>query len=137
MKKGVRNKIIMLVETPAEAENAPLILNAVSIPESARPLCDTWGNFINPLKAIEQNHGNNFIRVFIYGFEGRFYFGYQLKLKKLIREKRAKVFDISYDTEENARKEARDELTSLATEAKLGKVFITFDKICYNQKELF
>jgi hypothetical protein len=127
----------MVVETPAEIDNAPLVFNAVSIPESARQLCDIWGNFINPLKTIEQNHGNDFIKIFIYGFEGRFYFGYQLKLKRVIREKRANISDVPIDTEEKARKAARDELTSLATETKLQKVFTTFDKICYNQPELF
>jgi hypothetical protein len=127
----------MVVETPVEIENTPLVFNAVSIPESARPLCDIWGNFNSPMKTIEQNHGNNFIKVFIYSFESRFYFGYQLRLEKLIREKRANVSDIFYGTEEGARKAARDELTSLATETKLRKVFITFDIICYNQPELF
>jgi hypothetical protein len=127
----------MVVETPAEIENAPLVFNAVSIPEAARQLCDIWGNFINPVKIIEQNHGNNFIKIFIYGFESRFYFGYQLKLEKLIREKKANVSDVFYDTEEKARKAARNELTSLTTETKLRKVFIEFDKICYNQPELF
>jgi hypothetical protein len=127
----------MIVETPTEIENAPVVFNAISIPESARPLCDIWGNFINPLKTIEQKHGNNFIKVFIYDFESRFYFGYQLKLEKLVREKKANVSDLSHDTEEKARKAARDELTGLATETKLKKVFITFDKICYNQPELF
>jgi hypothetical protein len=127
----------MVVETPAEIDNAPLVFNAVSIPESARPLCDIWGNFINPLKTIEQNNGNNFIKIFIYAYEGCFYFGYQLKLKKLIREKRANISDIPIDTEEKARKAAKNELTNIVTEEKLQKVFISFDKICYNQPELF
>lgn len=127
----------MVVETPAEIENTPLVFNTVSLPESARQHCDIWGNFINPLKTIEQNHGNNFIKVFIYSFESRFYFGYQLKLEKLIREKKANISDIPYDTEEKARKAVRDELTRLVTETKLKKAFITFDKICYNQPELF
>jgi hypothetical protein len=127
----------MVVETPAEIDNAPLVFNAVSIPESARPLCDIWGNFVHPLKTIEQNHGNDFIKIFIYSFESRFYFGYQLKLKRVIREKKANVSDIPIDTEEKTRKAARDELTSLVTETKLQKVFISFDKICYNQPELF
>jgi hypothetical protein len=127
----------MTVETPVEIENAPLVFNAVSIPESARPLCDIWGNFVNPLKTIEQNHGNNFIKVFIYGFESRFYFGYQLKLEKLIREKKANVFDVFYDTEENAWKAARYGLIGVATETKLRKALVDFDKICYNQPELF
>jgi hypothetical protein len=127
----------MVVETPAEIESTPLVFNAVSIPESAWQLCDIWGNFTNPLKTIEQNHGNNFIKIFIYGFKERFYFGYQLKLKKLIREKKANVSDVFYNTEEKARIAAKDELTGLATETKLRKVFIMFDKICYNQPELF
>jgi hypothetical protein len=127
----------MVVETPAEIENTPLVFNTVSLPESARQHCDIWGNFINPLKTIEQNHGNNFIKVFIYSFESRFYFGYQLKLEKLIREKKANISDIPYDTEEKVRKAVRDELTRLVTETKLKKAFITFDKICYNQPELF
>jgi hypothetical protein len=127
----------MVIETPVDFENAPIVFNAVSIPESARQFCDIWGNFINPIKTIEQNHTNNFIKVFIYGFESRFYFGYQLKIKKVIREKRANIADVPIDTEEKARKAARDELTTIVREEKLQKVFITFDKMCYNQPELF
>jgi hypothetical protein len=127
----------MVVETPAEIENVPLVFTAVSIPEAARPLCDIWGNFIKPIKTIEQNHGNDFIKIFIYDFESRFYFGYQLKLKKVIREKRGNIADIPIDTEEKTRKAAKDELINLVMETKLQKVFISFDKICYNQPELF
>jgi hypothetical protein len=135
--KGGGNSKMTVKETPVEIENAAPIFNPVSIPEAARPLCDTWGNFKNPLKAIEENHGLNFIKIFIYGYDTRFYYGYQLKLDKMIREKKANITERGENTEERARKAARNELINLTTETKLRKMFICFDRICYNQPELF
>jgi hypothetical protein len=127
-----------MIETPVEYEDIPQISGTIEIPEAARGLCDTWGNFQNePVKIIEENHGGNFIKIIIYKYETGFYYGFQLKLDKVIRQKIANIKDTPIDTEEKARRAARYELTGLTSEAKLRRVFIKFDKICYNQPELF
>ncbi len=126
----------MIVEIPVE--NPPPVIETVKIPEYARPWCDKWGNIKKePGKTIEENHGPNFIKVFIYRAGEGFYFGYQLKIKKLILQKQANIRDIPHETEEKARLAAREELIRLTSEKKIKEVFITFDKICYNQPELF
>jgi hypothetical protein len=128
----------METETLAENEVSPAVIETVTIPEAARPFCDAWGNFLKePLKTIEENHDGNFINVFIYEHEKLFYFGYQLKLGKIIRQKKAAIFDRPLETIDTARRAAQDELKSFVSERKLKKVFIYFDKICYNQPELF
>jgi len=100
--------------------------------------CDKNGNFcIDPVKTIQENHNSDFIKVFIYKTESGFYYGYQLKLKKLVLEKPGNISNIPYETEEKARYATRDELLSLITEKQLKKAFLMFDKVCYNQPELF
>jgi hypothetical protein len=112
--------------------------DAVTVPESACNYCDTWGNFTKqPVKTIEENRDKNFIKVFIYKHEKHFYYGYQLKLEKVIRQKKANIFDPPLETEEKAMIAARKDLIALTSEKKLNKIFISFEKICYNQPELF
>jgi hypothetical protein len=125
-----------MIETPIE--NAQSVIGVIEIPDFARPYCDIWGNFnIEPFKTIEEIHGSNFIKVFIFKIDKQFFYGYQLKIDKVVRQKTANINDSSYGTEAAARIAARNELTGLTSEAKLRRVFITFDKICYNQPELF
>ncbi|GHU66519.1 hypothetical protein FACS189447_07550 [Spirochaetia bacterium] len=128
----------MNTETLIENEVSPAVVETVNIPEAARPFCDAWGNFtMNPLKTIEENHDGNFINVFIYQYENCFYYGYQLKLNKIIKQKKASVFDPPIEAEEKARRAAQEDLKRLVSERKIKKVFLYFDKICYNQPELF
>ncbi len=126
----------MIVESPVE--NSPSVIESAKIPEYARPWCDTWGNIKKePLKTIEENHGPDFVKIFVYQAGPGFYFGYQLKLKKLILQKQANIRDVPFESDEKARRAARDELLSLADEKKIIREFVMFDKICYNQPELF
>jgi|LSPZ01.1.fsa_nt_gi hypothetical protein len=126
----------MIVESPVE--NSPPVIESAKIPEYARPWCDTWGNIKKePLKTIEENHGPDFVKIFVYQAGPGFYFGYQLKLKKLILQKQANIRDVPFESDEKARRAARDELLSLADEKKIIREFVMFDKICYNQPELF
>ena len=125
----------MIVETPVE--NPPPVIG-LQIPEYARPYCDTWGNFkIEPVKTIEESHGLNFIKVMIYMVNHGYYYGYQLKINKIILQKQANIKDQPEETENSARLAARNELQNIVTEKKINDIFIMFDKICYNQPELF
>jgi hypothetical protein len=126
----------MTLETPVE--NAAPVIEAVEIPEYARPYCDSWGNIKKePVKVLEEHHDKDFIKILIYQTETGFFFGYQLKLKKLILQKQANIKDIPLEGEAVAVKAARKELTAIASENRLIKTFITFSTICYNQPELF
>jgi hypothetical protein len=79
----------------------------------------------------------NTIKVLIYIVNDNFYYGYQLKINKIILQKQANIKDRPEETENNARLAARNELLNIVTEKRLNDIFILFDKICYNQKELF
>jgi hypothetical protein len=126
----------MIVETPVE--NAPAVTGAIEIPEYAWLYCDSWGNIKKePVKTIEQNKGNDFIKICIFLAEPGFFYGYQFKIKKPILQKNANINDVPFETEEKARIAARNELLSLVSEKKLKETFASFDLICYNQPELF
>jgi hypothetical protein len=126
----------MIIETPVE--NTASIIRTIEIPEYARSYCDLWGNIKkNPVKTIEESHGADFIRINIFQADPGFFYGYQFKIKKLILQKEANITDIPFESEEKARRGARNELLSIITEKKLLQTFINFDKICYNQPELF
>jgi hypothetical protein len=129
-------EISRLIETPVE--NAPPVIGAVNIPEYARSYCDIWGNIQKePVKILEEAHGPNFVKVFIFYTEQGFFYGYQIKLEKLILQKKANINDIPLQAEREALNTARNELIAVTTEKRLLKVFTTFDTICYNQPELF
>jgi len=128
----------LTVETPAE--NLPTIAYSGPTAAFARDYVDLWGNFnITPIKAIEQAHGPDFIKVFIYEAEPGFYYGFQIKLRKLIYQKQANINDAPEKTIDAALVAARRELVSIVGNysKKLVELFLTFDKICYNQPELF
>jgi hypothetical protein len=126
----------MIIETPIE--KAPPVIGAVKIPEYARPFCDTWGNIKKePVRTIEESHGPNFIKVFIFNAGVGYFYGYQLKLNKVVLQKQANITDTPQETEDKAQRAAQDDLMAAVSEKRLRKVFISFDKICYNQPELF
>ena len=129
----------MLVETPVE--NPPPVIDTINIPDYARSYCDKWGNIKQePLKTIQQKSGGDFINVFIYKTEKGFFYGFQLKLRKLVLFKNANVVkDTPAETEEKAREAARLSIVeSVGMYSKnMLKHFMFFDKICYNQLDLF
>jgi len=128
----------MTVETPIE--NPPPLINAVKIPEYARAYCDTWGNIKKPpVKKIEQSNGRNFIKIYIFQAEPGFFWGFQLKLNKLILQSEANIKDDPYKTENEAIKAARLTIEAVVSEhsKKMANLLLSFDKICYNQPELF
>jgi hypothetical protein len=128
----------MLIEEPIE--NPPPVVNSAVIPAFARDYVDLWGNFKKaPVRAIEQSHGADFIRFYVYRAELGFYFSYRLKLRKLIYQREANINDPPEATEEKAIRAAHAEIVALVNKysKKLLEVFLTFDKVCYNQPELF
>ena len=123
------------------AETLPPVLEIYSIPEYARNYTDKWGNIKKPPeKTIEQCKAGDFIKIFIYSAEPGFYYGFQVKLRKLVKQKEANIINDSVQkTADAALYSARRELVSIVNNysKKLVKTFLTFDRICYNQIELF
>jgi hypothetical protein len=109
------------------------------IPIERKEDCDIWGNLRNnPARIIEERHGDNFINLFIYEYEHHFYYGYQLKVGTMIRQKLANVKDKNYPGSDIARVYASAEIKTLCdTNKNVRKLFEDFTKIRYNQPELF
>lgn len=102
-------------------------------------ICDAWGNLrIPPVKTIEEIHGDNFLKLFIYELDGLFYYGFQLKLGGVIRQKTANIKDVAHKTREAARITGCREIQAIGTANRsVKKVFADFSKIRYDEPELF
>jgi len=127
-----------MLETPVD--NPPPVTGSVLIPEYAKNYCDKWGNIQKPPEnCIEENRGTDFIKIYIYKTDPGYYFGYQIKMNKLILQKQANILMKPYETVEKAQIAARADLVSTVGKHSNNKtkLLYSFDKICYNQPELF
>jgi hypothetical protein len=107
------------------------------IPASA--IYDTWGYFRTaPIKTIEEIHGENFVRIFIYQNANNFFYGYQIKIGNMIKQKPANIKDISFaDTDSTRIKACREIQSVCAANRSARKLIADFDKIRYTQPTLF
>ena len=124
----------------ADSTEIELAIKRAEIPAFARSYCDIWGNIKKtPIKAVEQAYGPNFIRFSVYQADTGYFYGYQLKIKKLILQKEANITDTPHETQDKACRADRNELLSIVSNysKKMLGVFFNFDKICYEQPELF
>jgi hypothetical protein len=114
-------------------------LFTASPPEAENGDCDAWGNIrLDPVKTIEEAHGGNFVKIFIYEYRGAYFFGFQIKIEKVIRQKRANVQDLPLKALEAARKAARGMIIRICKENHVIKrLYTDFAVIGYNQPELF
>jgi hypothetical protein len=103
------------------------------------PDYDTWGNIrLKAERIIEENHGQNFIRIFIYKYNEQYFYGFQIKIEKFIRQKKANVDDPPMQSTEAAREAARKQIIKLCKAGHaIKKLFNDFTVIQYNQPELF
>jgi hypothetical protein len=54
--------------------------------------CDSWGNIKTPpIKACEETHGENFIKIFVYSYSGGYLYGCQAKVEKMVRQRRPNI----------------------------------------------
>ena len=125
------------------------IFNAPQISMSESEHYDQWGNLKGaPIKTIDEYHGESFIKIFIYQYlsivsaaSGRtadYFFGFQLKLGQLIRQKRANIADRPIRSIDEARVAARNMIVDICRKNKATKsIFAEFTIIRYNQPELF
>jgi hypothetical protein len=100
---------------------------------------DQWGNLrLQAEKVIEENHGRNFIKIFIYKYNNQNFYGFQVKIEKLIRQKKANVNDPPLRSTEDARAAAREQIIGICkTGHAIKRAFNDFTVICYNQPESF
>jgi hypothetical protein len=100
---------------------------------------DQWGNFrLQAEKVIEEIHGQNFIKVFIYRYNEQFFYGFQIKIGKLVRQKKANINDPPMQSREAAKEAARKQIIRICkTGHAIKKLFNDFTIIQYNQPELF
>ena len=100
---------------------------------------DQWGNLkCPPAKTVEENHNGDFIKIFLYEYTACFYFGYQIKLGKIIQQKKANITDQPLRTVETARIAAQNTIIDICRKNKaMKRIFEDFTVIKYNQQELF
>jgi hypothetical protein len=100
---------------------------------------DRWGNFkFSPAKIIEEIREGNFVKIFLYEYEGGFYYGYQLKLGGVVKQKAANKNDAALGTADAARIHACMDITKIGmANRSIRAIFTTFDKVRYNQPTLF
>jgi hypothetical protein len=100
---------------------------------------DQWGNLrLQAEKIIEENHGQNFIKIFIYKYNDQYFYGFQVKIEKLIRQKKANINDPPLQSTDGARAAAREQIIRICkTGHAIKRAFNDFTVICYNQPKLF
>lgn len=135
-------------ETP-ENDKLPIFYDTPlsSVPETE--YYDQWGNLKGtPAKTIEENHAENFVKIFIYQYssintvinhrQADFYFGFQLRIGKLVRQKQANIADSPCRSIESARIDARNMIIDICKKNRaIKKIFADFTMIGYDQLELF
>jgi len=101
--------------------------------------CDAWGNIQGePFCAVEERHGNSFVRILIFRAAGRFYYGYQINIGTMIKQKTANMNDHSFSSADFARSAASIEIERICnTNKNVKKMFVDFIRIRYNQGSLF
>lgn len=116
-------------EDISEYEVLPPVLPAVANSEIIKT---------KPIKIIEENHKKNYVKISIYEISGGFYFGYQLKVDRIVRQKCPTMNDTARTSAEEARLAARDEIKDLCGHNRfIREIFEDFTMIKYNQGELF
>jgi len=102
-------------------------------------LCDMWGNIkTEPLCTVEERHGDMFARIFVYRAGDRFYYGYQISIGTIVRQKTANLQDRSFSSVDFARSAASIDIERVCnTNKNAKKIFADFIKIRYKQGSLF
>jgi len=91
-----------------------------------------------PIKIVEENHKKNYVRIFIYEVSNSFFYGYQLKVNRIIRQKKPTWADVPWMSIEAARLAAKAEIIKICKNNKMiRELFEDFTIIKYNQMELF
>jgi len=124
--------------TSIENEN-PAVLSAMANPQPQTGANNSFGVITTePIKIIDENHRKNHIKVSVYEMSGLFYFGYQLKVSRTIRQKIANINDTPYSSINTAIMAARKEIKQICGHSHFVKDTLEdFTSVFYNQPELF
>ena len=88
----------------------------------------------DPIKATEEHHGKDFVKISIFEKSGLFFYAYQIKVAKLIRQKVPQSLDEGLDSIADAISAAWREIISICSENRARRAISKFG---YNQIELF
>jgi hypothetical protein len=119
----------------------PDAIRKISLIPAAPPdsSTDAWGNIRGaPIGGIEECHGDWFVKISVCCVDGRYYYGYQLKVGTKIKKKAANINDRSFTTAELARSSASIESERVCGRNKnVNKLLADFIRRRYNQGSLF
>jgi hypothetical protein len=102
-------------------------------------LTDIYGNFrAVPEQIIEERHNGDFIKISIYKNESGFYYGYQIKIAAMVKQKTANIKEKTYRSADAACMYAVLEIERICMAHRtVRKVYVNFTKIRHSQRELF
>ena len=100
---------------------------------------DQWGNLKGePIRIVEEHHGDNFIRIYIHEANGLFAYGFQLKMGTVIRQTPANIGGAIFASEKMARIAASKEVEAVCSSNKNSKkIFSEFQNILHCGYSLF
>ena len=100
---------------------------------------DQWGNLRgDPIRTVEETHGDNFVKIGIHEANGLFAFGLQLKMGSVITQKPANIGGAVFGSENAAREAAGREVEAVCGGNKNSrKLLCEFEHILYRGYSLF
>lgn len=118
---------------------APPVLSALDNPAPPSALFNAFGVLTaEPLRIIEEKQKKNHVKILIYEAENAYFFGYQFKVDRLVRQKLPTISDKPLASLEEARMGAISEIRQICAHSRFVRdLFEDFTKIVYNQMELF
>ncbi len=98
-----------------------------------------WGNCMDPIfDSITERINRGFINISLFNDNGMFFYGYTIRISKIIKSHTASILDKTYDRALDAKRAARNELRTICgTDQKAKKAFSDFTIISYSQLEFF
>jgi hypothetical protein len=101
--------------------------------------CDAWGNIRGePDGTAEERHGEDSVKITVHYTDGRWFYGYQIKIGTMIKQKAANVKDHPFSSADFARSAASIEVERVCnTNKNVKRIFAEFIRIRYNQGSLF
>ena len=108
-------------------------------PEPPHEACDAWGCIRNePVGTISEHIFEDYVKIYIYCVDSKYYYGYHIKIGTMLRQKAASINDRSFGNADHARAAASIEIESVCnTNKNVKSAFADFIRIRYNQGSLF
>ena len=100
---------------------------------------DIWGNLRGePVKIIDENHEDNFIKIMVYKAGDLYTYGFQLKVGTIVQQKAANINNPMFESENTARVKASLEIENICAKNRNSrKFFLGFTHIQYSGYSLF